>query len=269
MSFGSFSLLIGFAAGLAGQVALAEGRFGGPTDVDLELVLAADVSGSVTTGLVEAQRRGFADAFRDAGLRRAMRSGPTGRIAVVYVEWAGAEAQRVVVPWTVMSDTRDVEEFAQALEGAETAPPGGETSISGALDFARALIETNGIDGLRRVIDLASNGTNSDGPALTAARAGLWDEAITVNGLILPGRSYEETGPYGTIFAGYDGPLDGYFEREVIGGPGAFVVAVDPERGFRDAIRRKLVLEVAWVDTGADVGADAGAETGVGEGSVR
>lgn len=240
------NLISAFALVLAPQSLTATDANGPPQRVDLELVLAADASGSVSPDLLQAQRAGFADAFRDQRLMRAILSGPYRRIAVTYVEWSGPRDQRTVVPWTLLDDPDDSMGFAADLDGAARAAPGGETSISGAIGHARHLIDSNAYDGLRQVIDLASNGRNSAGPPLAAATAGLWADGVTVNGLILPGGNYEMQGPYGMLFAPFDGPLERYFEAEVIGGSGAFVQAVDPAEGFEAAILRKLVLEVAW-----------------------
>lgn len=241
------TLMCGLALIMAVKPLPATDADGLAVRVDLELVLAADASGSVSTDLLRAQRTGFADAFRDPSLLRAILSGPHRRIAVAYLEWSDPRSQRIVVPWTLLEDPRDSAAFASELERAEMSPPGGETSISGAIGFARHLIDSNAYDGLRQVIDLASNGRNSAGPPMAAATAGLWEDGTTVNGLVLPGGGYEMHGPYGMLFKPFDGPLERYFETEVIGGSGAFVQAVDPARGFQAAILRKLVLEVAWV----------------------
>lgn len=215
-------------------------------EVDLELVLAADTSGSVPPGMAGAQALGFAKAFRDPGLQTALTSGYRGRVAVVYFEWAGATDQRIVLPWTVLSTAADVDAFADRLAQANRREVGGETSISGAMLFADYLIRTNAYDGFRKVVDIASNGTNSDGPEIDVGLEALRATGATVNALVLPGPGSDEMGPYATLFAGHDGPLDTYFRTEVIGGPGAFVMAVDPDVGFEDAILRKLSMEVAW-----------------------
>lgn len=217
------------------------------TEVDLELVLAADVSGSVSSALVRSQKLGFAEAFRNPDLQNALASGPLGSVAVIYFEWAGATEQHIVVPWTVLGNADDIADFANRLEHGQSRYGGGETSISGAMLFAERLLETNRYTGRRRVVDIASNGMNSDGPPVHVGLQALRDAGATVNALVLPGLTLEQAGPYAMLFLAEAAPLDDYFRAEVIGGPGAFVQTVDTDVGFADAIMQKLVLEVAWL----------------------
>lgn len=243
----SFVFLVSLVCPVSGPVA-SEGCCG---EVDLALVLAADRSGSLSAAAARAQRAGFAAAFSDPALQRALGSGSAGRVAVVYFEWSGAGDQEVIVPWRVISGAAEAEGFARALEAAEVRAPGGGTSISGALDFAGALLAGAGFRAWRAVVDLSSNGRDSGGADLEAAQARLRGRGVTVNALVLPGRGFGGAGPYDMLFAPYDGPLAAYFEREVIAGPGSFAVAVDPAAGFAEAILRKLVLEVAWAAEGS------------------
>jgi hypothetical protein len=231
---------------LAAWASLAETSGSVRQEVDLELVLAADVSGSVSPELGRAQRLGFVAAFRDPDLQRALRSGPHGTVAVVYFEWAGSAHQRLVVPWTLLSTAGEIAAFADRLEEAEQHAGGGETSISGAMLFSGHLLASNGYEGLRRVVDIAGNGTNSEGPPVGDGLQALRASGAIVNALILPGRTLADEGPYARLFRADDEPLDAYFRNHVIGGPGSFVKSVDSETGFADAILRKLVLEVAW-----------------------
>jgi hypothetical protein len=215
-------------------------------EVDLELVLAADASGSVPSILLHAQKQGFAEAFRDPDLQDALFSGPLGRVAVVYFEWAGPGQQRLVVPWTVLTNAEDIAAFATRLEDAPDGAVGGETSISGAMLYAEYLIATNYFDGLRKVVDIASNGANSAGPPLDVALERLRASGAIVNALLLPQPGPDSRDPYKALFTGSDVPLDEYFQAEVIGGPGSFVLNVELEAGFVEAILRKLIVEVAW-----------------------
>jgi len=209
-------------------------------DIDLQLVLAADVSGSMNASLRDAQRLGFAAAFRDASLHQAVSA--TGTIAIVYFEWAGAARQDVIIPWTIVSGPNDLIRLAERLEGWEVGRSGGETSIVGAMLFARTLLLEGGFRASRRVVDISGNGRNTEGPDVAEAIEALREIDATVNGLVLPAAHVE--GPY--QFTGYDGALIDYYRREVIGGPGAFAIEVDPAVGFADAILRKLVREIAW-----------------------
>jgi hypothetical protein len=215
--------------------------------VDLQLVLAADTSGSMSASLRHSQRRGFAAAFRDRALQRAVSSGPVGKVAVIYFEWAGERDQRVIVPWTILSTPKDMAQFAETLEAQSEGGNGGETSISGAMRFAYELFEASALTSYRKVVDISGNGRNSQGSEVTAALRALRKGGVTVNGLVLPAPTSGESNPYAALFTHYDGPLIDYYRSEVIGGPGAFAIEVDPTRGFSDAILRKLVMEVAWV----------------------
>lgn len=215
--------------------------------VDLELVLAGDISGSVPSNVARSQKSDFADAFREPDLQNALASGPYGAVAVTYFVWSGANDQHVVVPWTILRNTEDITAFADRLEAAQIPESGGETSLSGAMLFAGRLLETNRYSGLRKVVDITSNGRNSDGSHVEAGRHALRATGAVVNALVMPGRTLDQTGPYATLFAADAGPLDDYYQTEVIGGPGAFVQTLEPDVGHSEAILRKLVLEVAWL----------------------
>lgn len=206
--------------------------------VDVELVLAVDVSWSMDHEEQRVQREGYAAAFRHPDVITAILHGGWGRIAVTYVEWAGSSFQDVVVPWTVIEDAAGAEAFASALSSG---PIGRlrRTSISEALVFAGSLFDRNGVRGLRRVIDVSGDGPNNQGRPVTEARDAIVAQGITINGLpILINRSYG--------FSSFDiEDLDSYYEDCVIGGFGAFIVPVREVGQFPEAIRRKLVLEIA------------------------
>lgn len=215
-------------------------------EVDLELVLAADRSGSMSAGLRSEQRAGFAEAFRDPGLQQAIASGSLGRIAVLYFEWSDYDDQEVIIPWTLLESVEDMNRYANSLEHRGVTSGGGETSIAGAMAFARNELETNAYTAFRRVVDISGNGQNSSGPPVASELLLLRSVGATVNGLVLPKAMDGGAGPYDMLFSAYDVPMETYFQSEVIGGPGAFAIVVDKDGGFTDAILRKLVLEVAW-----------------------
>lgn len=209
------------------------------TEVDLELVLLADATGSIDMAEIRFQREGYAEAITSPDVVRAIGSGLLGRIAVTYVEWADAESQDVVVPWTVIADGADAAAFAAAL----LAPPRraiGRNAIGAALLFGKALIEGNDLVGLRRVIDLSADSANNwSGPSIASARAEVLAADITINGLavlcrICSGRP-----------AAYD--LEAAFAERIVGGPMSFVVTADGSESFAAAVRRKLVLEISGV----------------------
>ncbi|WP_413717763.1 DUF1194 domain-containing protein [Silicimonas sp. MF1-12-2] len=236
----------GCVLALVGSAASSQSTELDPLEVDLELVLAADRSGSMSADLRSSQRLGFAAAFRDRELQRAIVSGPIGKIAVLYFEWSDRADQEVIIPWTVLASAEDMNAFANTLQHAAIASDGGETSISAAMMFAVEELETNRFSSYRRVVDISGNGRNSSGQPVEIGLRALRAVGATVNGLALPETTYGNAGPYDKLFTGFDGPIEDYYRREVIGGPGAFAIVVDPDNGFADEILRKLVLEVAW-----------------------
>ncbi|MFO1048939.1 MAG: DUF1194 domain-containing protein [Geminicoccaceae bacterium] len=205
--------------------------------VDLELVLAVDVSGSMDQGEQALQRRGYVEALLHPEVGAAIRSGPYGRIAATYVEWAGPGLQRVTVPWALLETAADTEDFAAGLSEAPPARFRG-TSISGALAYAARLFEGNGFEGLRRVIDVSGDGANNAGPPVTGARDAVLGEGIVVNGLPI-----QIDVPLYQAFGGSE--LATYYRDCVVGGPGAFVLPVIAPDQLLESIRRKLVLEIA------------------------
>lgn len=228
--------LIGAGLAMLTSNACAEENAKPLVEVDLELVLAADRSASMSRLMLLKQRSGFAAAFRDENLHEIIKSGPLGRIAVVYFEWSDQANQSVVIPWTMIEAIEDMTRFANALEDLELGRTDGETSISGAMYFAQQLLDENRFEAYRKVVDISGNGHNSDGPSLEQAREVLSDRGTTVNGLVLPANDYEAV----------DSLLKEYFWKEVITGPSSFAINVEPERGFIKAIIRKLALEIAW-----------------------
>lgn len=211
--------------------------------VDLELVLAVDVSGSMDAEEQALQREGYTAALVHPEVIGAIRAGGFGRIALTYVEWAGAGAQVVTVPWTLVEDEATAEAFAARLAAAPVARIRG-TSISGALAFSAGLFDLDDHQGLRRVIDVSGDGPNNMGAPVVPVRDAVLAEGITVNGLpimLRPG------GGFGSLVE-----LDVYYADCVIGGPGAFVLPVRAPEELRTAIRQKLLLEIAGQEPAPD-----------------
>jgi len=206
-------------------------------EVDVELVLAVDVSRSMDHGELQLQRDGYVAAFRHPDVVSAIERGLIGRIAVTYFEWAGPDQTRMVVPWTVIAGPLDAVAFADMLE--DDIPRGARgTSISGGLAYARALFHDSGFSGLRRVIDVSGDGPNNLGDPVTEVRDRVLADGIIINGL--PVEFSEDR------FSTYSiDHLDDYYEDCVVGGPGSFVVPVREPGQFEVAIRRKLVQEIA------------------------
>ncbi len=206
------------------------------TEVDVALVLAVDVSRSMDLEEQELQREGFVEAFRSGEIHGAIGRGTLGRIAVTYVEWSGDGQHTVVVPWTLVDGSEAAAAFSERLAGT----PIGRvfaTSISSAIDFSARLLEESGFEAMRRVIDVSGDGPNNQGRMVTLARDAALAKGIVINGL--PLMLKRPTG-WGDIEN-----LDHYYQDCVIGGPGAFIVPVRERAQFADAIRTKLVREIA------------------------
>jgi hypothetical protein len=210
------------------------------TTVDLELVMAVDVSLSMDLDEQRLQRDGYVAAFRDGELHHAIASGVHGRIAVTYMEWAGPSVQAVVIPWTVIDGPAAARAFADRL-AAQPISRQRLTSIGAALRFAHGLMAGSGVAGIRRVVDVSGDGPNNSGPAAPAARDELVAAGIVVNGLPIMLR---------TAVPGYFdlADLDRYYAHCVIGGPGAFMVPVREIAELKAAIRRKLLLEISGAE---------------------
>lgn len=214
-------------------------------EVDVELVLAVDVSLSMSPEELAIQRDGYAAALVDDEVVEAIRGGALGRVAVTYIEWAGEDTQRIVVPWTLIASRADAEDFAGRLT-AEPPRSARRTSISGAMSYALDLFAESGFRGLKRVVDISGDGPNNQGTPVEPMRALLLESGVVVNGLPLMTR-----GGYTNSFDIDD--LDVYYAECVIGGPGAFMVPVNDWGQFPEAVRRKLVTELAgspWPDRG-------------------
>ena len=200
------------------------------TEVDLQLILAVDASGSVNQLRFELQKQGYAAAFRTHQVLDAIRSGPSQSIAVTMVQWTGYRMQVHAVPWAVIRDEASANAFADAIMAAPRQLFGGGTSISGAIDYGVALMPAAPYQGLRRVIDISGDGSNNTGRSVTQAR----DEAVRA-GIVINGLPIVSLEPY----------LDRYYFDNVIGGPGAFMIGADSYETFAGAIQRKLILEIA------------------------
>ena len=212
--------------------------------VDLELVLAVDVSASIDAEEARQQREGYVAAIADPAVIEAIRANFHQRIALAYIEWASADYQRLLIDWTVIEDAASADEFAAALAAAPVFSARW-TSISGAIDFIVPLFDGNGYAGERQVIDISGDGPNNWGPPITLARDRAVARGIVINGLpILNDRRQPFALPTPIELA-----LDQYYTEYVIGGPGSFVIPVLNIEDFRIAILNKLIREIAAAPT--------------------
>ncbi|HEX7881560.1 MAG TPA: DUF1194 domain-containing protein [Afipia sp.] len=205
--------------------------------VDVELILAVDVSYSMDMDELALQREGYALAIVSKEFLQALKTGPTGKVAVTYFEWAAATDQKIVVPWRVIDGPESAGALAEEILKAPLRRAS-RTSISGAINFAMPLFEVNEYQGLRRVIDISGDGPNNNGESVTVARDAALARGVTINGLPIMSKE--------TNYATMDiDNLDIYYEDCVIGGAGSFVVPIKTRDKFKEAIRTKLVMEVA------------------------
>jgi hypothetical protein len=227
------------------QAAVLATRAEAQVAVDLELVIAVDVSLSMDLDEQRLQRDGYVAAFRDAELHKAITSGGHGRIAVTYMEWAGPQSQNVVVPWTVLDGPGAARAFADKLEAIQISRAR-LTSISSALIFSRDLFASSGAKGVRRVIDVSGDGPNNSGFPVTPIRDEVVAAGIVINGLPIM--------LHASVTSAFDlADLDRYYASCVIGGPGAFMIAVRHVAEFAAAIRRKLLLEISGLAVPAPI----------------
>ena len=205
--------------------------------VDVELVLAVDVSYSMDMDELAIQREGYAQAIVSKEFLQALKSLPNGKISVTYFEWAASSDQKIIIPWRVIDGPETADAVASEIMKAPIRRAS-RTSISGAIYFAMPLFDENPYKGLRRVIDISGDGPNNNGPPVTGARELALSKGITINGLPIMVKEPS----YSTMDIDN---LDWYYEDCVIGGPGSFVVSIKDRDKFREAIRTKLLLEVA------------------------
>lgn len=213
-------------------------------EVDIELILAVDISGSVDSMEARTQREGYIAALTHPSVIGAIQSAFHGKIAMSYVEWAGTYSQNQLIDWTMISDEASAHAFASILISVPLNQSHG-TSISHAIDFCVDLFDDNGYAGIRRVIDISGDGTNRNGRPVTDARNAAIARGITINGLpiILDDRPE----PRGRFGMRRELHLDQYYNDNVIGGPGAFLVVAEDYQAFRGAILSKLIREIAQV----------------------
>jgi len=205
--------------------------------VDVELVIAVDVSYSMDPDEQSLQREGYVLALTSKEFLQALRQGAHGKIAITYFEWAGQSDQKILMPWRVIDGPESADAVAAEIARAPIRRAS-RTSISGGLRFAKPLFDDSGYRGLRRVIDVSGDGANNAGPLVELIRDDVLAAGITINGLpIMLKRPYKGTMDMDN--------LDEYYEDCVIGGPGAFVIPIREREKFIEATRTKLVLEVA------------------------
>jgi len=215
--------------------------------VDLLLVLAVDASGSVNQTRFELQRHGYAEAFRNPRVLQAIQAGARRAIAVAMVQWTGPTLHIPVIEWTRIADKTSAEALADAIDAAPRRLFGGGTSLSGAIDYSMTMLAASPFPATRRVIDVSGDGSNNVGRLPSLARDEAVKAGVVINGLPI---TWIEPG------------LDLYYRQNVIGGPGAFVVAIDSYDNFADAILNKLVTEIAGTAPNLPAGSSLASASG-------
>jgi hypothetical protein len=205
--------------------------------VDVELVLAVDVSYSMDMDELAIQREGYAQAIVSKEFLQALKALPNGKISVTYFEWAASNDQKIIIPWRVIDGPETADAVAEEIMKTPIRRAS-RTSISGAIYFAMPLFDENPYRGIRRVIDISGDGPNNNGSPVTGARDIALSKGITINGLPIMVKEPS----YSTMDIEN---LDWYYEDCVTGGPGSFVVSIKGRDEFREAIRTKLLMEVA------------------------
>jgi len=212
--------------------------------VDVELVLAADGSGSIDDDELQLQRDGYAAAITHPRFLQAIRGGFHQRIAVAFVEWGGPDSQHTIVDWTRIDGPEAAKIFAAKLRAAPREAYS-YNSISEAIAYSRNLINTNAFEGRRKIIDISGDGPQINGRPLPLIKALALAERITINGLVI-------ASPDGDTRPGPSGePLDEHYRNDVIGGRGAFVMVAQGRKDFARAVLKKMILEIADRDWGA------------------
>jgi hypothetical protein len=217
--------------------------------VDLLLVLAADVSRSVNETKFKLQREGYAAAMVDARVLKAIAEGEHRRIGIIFIEWASEFEQKVIVDWTIVANERDAKDLSGRILAAPR-PYWGRTSIGAAIDYSMSLLERSPFLSERRVIDVSGDGTNNSGADVTVARDAAIKRGVTINGLVILSDTPLITNPSHTH---PPGGLTAYYENNVIGGPGAFVLEAENFQSFGRLLVNKLVREIAELTTPSSV----------------
>ena len=217
----------------------------GLTEVDVELLLAVDISFSMDPEEQELQREGYIHALTSTEFLRALKEGIHGKVAITYLEWANINERRVIVPWRLVDGPEAADAFVAEIARAPYRRAS-RTSVSGALEFSAQQFENSGYKGIRRVFDVSGDGANNNGPPVTIVRDEVIAKGIVINGLPIMLKQAAASG------MDIDG-LDIYYEDCVIGGPGAFVIPIKERDKFKEATRTKLVQEIAALPPDAKV----------------
>lgn len=217
--------------------------------VDLLLVLAADVSRSVTGDKFKLQREGYAAAIANPKVLEAIKGGRNGRIGVMFIEWSGAGNQKVVIDWSIIDGAEAAHAFGTRLL-EEPRAFADRTSISGGIDLAMAELAKAPFFSERQTIDVSGDGTNNSGRDVRSARDQAVEKGIVINGLVILS---DQPMPWNPEHTHPPGGLAKYYRDNVTGGPGSFVMEAKDFESFGDAVLKKMIAEIA--DASRELGA--------------
>jgi hypothetical protein len=238
------SRLVRATLGLIAALLVLSGAARAAEQVDLLLVLASDVSRSVDTRKFELQRQGYAAALSNPRVIEAIKSGPHGRIAICFVEWSGATSQKLVIDWTIVSDMASARKIGdQMLELPRSFAD--RTSISAGLEFSMQQLNSAAFEAPRRTIDVSGDGTNNSGRDIASVRDEVLARGVTINGLVILS---DTPLPWNPEHTNPPGGLDEYYRRNVTGGAGSFVMVAENHNSFGQAIVKKMIAEIAWLE---------------------
>ncbi len=241
--------LMRFALALAAAILIAPALAQAAEQVDLLLVLAADVSRSVDHPKFLLEREGYAAAISDPQVIDVIKSGPHQRIALCFVEWSGFGAQKLLIDWSLIDGPGAARKFGdQLLELPRSFAD--RTSISGGIEFAAAQMEHAPYEATRRTIDVSGDGTNNAGRDVKLARDEALAKGIVINGLVILS---DRPVPWNAEHTNPPGGLEKYYQDNVVGGPGAFVMVAENFNSFGRAIIKKLIAEIAFFPSPARV----------------
>jgi hypothetical protein len=226
--------LVLLASGLTDAARAAE-------KVDLLLVLASDVSRSVTPEKFKLQRDGYIAAIANPRVLDAIKGGRNGRIAVLFLEWSGTTNQKVVIDWTIIDGEQAAQGFATRLL-EEPRAFADRTSISSGIEAAMAELDKAPLESERQTIDVSGDGTNNAGRDVSAVRDQALGKGIVINGLVILSDSPM---PWNPEHTNPPGGLAKYYRDNVTGGPGSFVMEAQNFGSFGDAILKKMIAEIA------------------------
>jgi hypothetical protein len=240
--FATYMLVLGRCALALAALVVAPTSFAAAAEqVDLLLVLSSDVSRSVDHPKFLLQREGYAAAISDPHVLEAIKSGPNQRIAVCFVEWSGFGAQKLVIDWTMIDGPAPARKFGdQLLELPRSFAD--RTSISGGIEFAAAQLDRAPFEAARRTIDVSGDGTNNAGRDVKLARDEIVAKGVVINGLVILS---DRPVPWNAEHTNPPGGLERYYQENVIGGPGSFVLVAENFNSFGRAIIKKMIAEIA------------------------